>query len=238
MLAGDVRELVSLEVRRPCRCAARTLTTQAWLGCHGGARAGPKRGLAVLHGIPGAHKLRFMERFCVLPDLLPRRSTQTSGCKTCLTASVKMTTSCSTAQGRRVRVVDATSSAVCSSKHACRRCSDRVVLAFSGAALSCRAYETRRVEASHESPCSTQQCWRWLVLTLAQRRRSIHAGLAVCHRRAEIHSGMHGARVVVFWPRQCPCVLNPYGTGCSCSYDAARAAPHQRADQDGFAQAE
>ena len=44
----------------------------------------------------------------VQPRLLRRRSTQTSGCKTCLMALVKMTMLYSTAQGRCVSGVDAT----------------------------------------------------------------------------------------------------------------------------------
>jgi hypothetical protein len=105
-LAADVRDLVALEVRLAADVTEPTLTRNR-PGRHGGARAGPKRGLAVLHGVPGesSFTLRSLMAYCIVSDpSLCRRSTPTSGCKTCSTALAKTTTCCSTARGRHAPV--------------------------------------------------------------------------------------------------------------------------------------
>ena len=51
-VSGDVRELVSLEVRSPS--AAPALGSPARAGCDGGAETGAERRAAVLYGVPGA----------------------------------------------------------------------------------------------------------------------------------------------------------------------------------------
>lgn len=131
-----------------------------------------------------------------------RRSTPTSGCKTSLTASEKTTTWSSTARGRHAftellayafLLLHSRSAALALAP------SDRAVFALSCFAFACGTYETWRMEVRSESALAAAAVASHdeLRRTLLQRRCSIHAGLPVCHRRSQVHRGLHGAEPVL-----------------------------------------